>query len=104
MVSAQHLILEVLGLTVTQGEKLSVSKHAPLASLAEVILIQCPILRIGMLTGGFLCRERYTCADVTAETRPLLVVRPAKTAPCRSQLTYCSNSNKKKKKKDLGRA
>ena len=39
--------------------KFSRFKHAPLTVLIGMILIQCTVLRIMMLTGETLCRESY---------------------------------------------
>ena len=58
------LMLEVLGLIPAWHEKISGCEHAPLTALVGMMLIECTVLQIGMLTlggrgEGRLCRERH---------------------------------------------
>ena len=49
-----------LGLIPTQTEKVSLSENAPLALLARIMLIQCSVLLIRMLTLVLLNKLRAT--------------------------------------------
>ena len=53
------LMVEVQRSVLVEGEKFAGSKFAPLTSLAGMMLIQCTVLQIGMLTGGSICRESH---------------------------------------------
>ena len=71
---------EVLGSISVRKEKISGFKHAPLASLAGMMLTQCTFLRIATLTEG---GEGGTLRNLTIQhlrKKTLLVVHSDKTA------------------------